>query len=82
MWWSFAFFLPFLYFCGSNLQDLADKTKYNQTYNIKSGANIKELHIIEGATFANCSIEDGAIIEKVFVGDVEMTLEEFKATLE
>ena len=61
---------------------LADRTKYNQTYNIKSGANIKELHIIEGATFANCSIEDGANIEKVFVGDVEMTLEEFKATLE
>lgn len=60
---------------------LADRTKYNQTYNIKSGANIKELHIIEGATFANCSIEDGANIEKVFVGDVEMTLEEFKATL-
>ncbi len=61
---------------------LADKTQYNQTFNIKSGANIKELHIIEGATFVNSSIEDGANIGKVFVGDVEMTLEEFKATLE
>lgn len=53
---------------------------YPHIVNIKSGANIKELHLVQGSLI-NSSIEDGANIEKVFVGDVEMTLEEFKATL-
>lgn len=57
-------------------------TKYPQRLVVTKDANIKELHVVEGVTFTNSSIEDGANIEKVFVGDVEMTLEEFKATLE
>lgn len=61
-------------------------SNYNHYVVIKSSANIKELHLVAGGLSKtekyNSIIEDGANIEKVFVGDVEMTLEEFKATLE